>query len=136
MKLVLQKTHDQFWLATYLRVLLGLIDIYLIFYLFLLKIIINYKCPNMIGTYTYLDFLDLSNTWQFLIRWFNDTWHHLICFLIFNLVNLVTHVNLGFVTKFDLAISNWLSNFRFLHTFGKTCMVKSFDRFSPFIFWP
>ena len=49
----------------------------------------------MIGRNTYLDFMSPSDTWQILICRFNDTWHHLICSLIFNLISLVTHVNLG-----------------------------------------
>ena len=77
-----------------LRVPPGLIDIYLLLYLFLLEIIINYKCPTIIGRNTYLDFVGPSDTWQFLIYRFNDTWHHLICSLIFNLINLVTYANL------------------------------------------
>jgi hypothetical protein len=93
---------------------LGLIDFYPLLYLFLLEIIINYKCPTIIGRNTYLDSMCPSDTWQFLIFRFNDTWHHLICSLIFNLINLVTYVNLGFVTKFDVAICNWPSNFCFL----------------------
>ena len=85
-----------------------------LFYLFLLEIIINYKYPNIIGRNTYLDFVGPSDTWKFLICRFNDTCHYLICFLIFNLINLVTHVYLVFFTKFNVAICNWLSNFCFL----------------------
>ena len=44
-----------------LRVPPGLIDIYLLLYLFLLEIIINYKCPTIIGRNTYLDFVSPSN---------------------------------------------------------------------------
>ena len=60
----------------------------------------------MIGRNTWIDFVGPSDTWQFFICPFNDTWYHLIFSLIFNLINLVTHVNLGFVTKFDVAICN------------------------------
>ena len=76
----------------------------------------------MIGRNTYLNFVGPSDMWQFLICQFNDTWHHLICSLIFNLISLVTHVNLGFVTTFDVAICNWLSNFCFLQ--GVNCKLK------------
>ena len=87
---------------------------YVHLYLFLLVIIINYKYPNMIRRSIYLDFVGPSDTWQFLICWFYDTWHNLIFSLIFNLINLVTRVNLRFVTKLNMTICNWLSNFCFL----------------------
>ena len=91
----------------------------------LLEIIINYKLPDMIGRNTYLDFEGPSDMWQFLICRFDDTWHRLICSLIFNLITLVTYVNLRFVTKFDMAIYIWLSNFCFLQDlWGSTTSME------------